>query len=110
MALSLPFPFSMERKIYHQAVFMRQLITTGLLLGLTLCFESRVSLVRAGQGQAKAVEPAVAAFNERVKQYIKLRDKLEGELPKLAAKSQPPGDRSAPGVTTDKHHCRQGGR
>src|SRR5262245_31512151 len=80
----------MERKTYHQAVFMRRLIATDLLLGLALWFAPRVSFICAAQDQAKAVEPAVVTtFNQRVKDYIKLRDKLEGELPKLSTKSQP---------------------
>jgi hypothetical protein len=77
----------MGHEIYNRAAlhYLRRLIATGLLLGLT--FWSQMDFVRARQGQA--AEPAVAAFNERVKQYIKLRDKLEAELPKLTAKSQP---------------------
>lgn len=48
----------------------------------------QVIIVRAGQKQGTANESAVSAFNERVKQYIKLREKVEGQLPKLSSKSQ----------------------
>jgi hypothetical protein len=76
----------MGHEIYNRAALhsLRRLIAIGLLLGLTLW--SQMDFVRARQ----AAEPTVVAFNERVKQYIKLRDKLEAELPKLSTKSQPP--------------------
>ena len=46
-----------------------------------------MNTVCAGQEEAAAADPAVAAFNERVKQYIKLRKKTE--VPKLSDKNKP---------------------
>src|SRR5215211_1075524 len=82
----------MKRERHNPAVPYcgRRLINIGLLLGLSLWVAPQVGIVRAGQNQAATNDPAVSAFNERVKQYIKLREKVEGELPKLSSKSQPP--------------------
>lgn len=67
----------------------RRLITTGLLLGLAVWSVSPVNPAYAGQAQAQAPDPAVAAFDERAKEYIKLRKKAEGKPSKLSDKSKP---------------------
>ncbi len=62
----------------------------GVVLGLMFWGSFQAGFVGAAQDQSATNEQAVSGFNERVKQYIKLRDKVEGELPKLSNKSQPP--------------------
>lgn len=66
--------------------YARRLIRAGLL-GIALWLVSPMNTVCAGQEEAAAADPAVAAFNERVKQYIKLRKKTE--VPKLSDKNKP---------------------
>jgi len=68
---------------------VRGLVSIGLLLSLAFWAVPQSDVVRAEQKQAVAAEPAVSGFNERVKQYIKLREKVEGELPKLSRESKP---------------------
>jgi hypothetical protein len=65
-----------------------RLTRTGLLLGLAL-WSAGLMVNTAGAGQAQAIDPAVAAFNERVKEYIKLRKKADGKPRKLSDKSKP---------------------
>ena len=80
----------MIRETYKRASdHLRWLIAIGLSLGSALWFEPQATSVLAKPGQAAASEPTVAAFNERVKQYIKLREQAEGQLPKLSKKSTP---------------------
>src|SRR5205809_7966840 len=81
----------MTSAIHNQAIShcLRPLLLTGLLFGQTLWFGPKLNLARAGQEQAASAEGTVAAFNERVKQYIKAREKVEAKLPKLSNKSTP---------------------
>jgi len=76
-----------NQAISHDVV--KQFIIIGLLLGLTLWLAPQRGSAGAEQGQAVTADSTFTAFNERVKEYIKLRDKLEGQLPKLSSKSQP---------------------
>jgi hypothetical protein len=80
-----------KRETDHQAVFRyaTRFINAGVLLVLTFLLVSQVNAASATQSQDAAADPAVAAFNERVKQYVKLRKKAEGLPPKLSKKSQP---------------------
>jgi hypothetical protein len=82
---------NLETNTQPASHYARRLIRTGLLCGFALWSVLPVNLARASQGQAQAeaADPAVAAFNERVKQYVKLRKKAEGLPPKLSKKSQP---------------------
>ncbi len=64
-------------------------IDLGVLLGLMFWGLLQSGSVGATQDHTAANEPVVSTFNERVKQYIKLRNKVEGQLPKLSDKSQP---------------------
>jgi hypothetical protein len=75
----------------HEAVFryVTRFINTGVLLVLTSLLVSQVNTASATQSQDAAADPAVAAFDERAKQYVKLRKKAEGLPPKLSKKSQP---------------------
>lgn len=81
----------MKREIFRQTVFhyLRQLPTLSMLLGLVFWLEPQSNLVRAQQAQTPIPEPISTAFNERLKQYIKLREKSARELPKLADESTP---------------------
>lgn len=90
MAFGLLWQFAMERKTYKGVVkhYLRQSIAAGLF-GLALWFVPEITAALAKPDQAAASESAVAAFNERVKQYIKLREQAAGQLPKLAKKSTP---------------------
>ena len=91
MASGLPYLLAVKRKTENHEVFRyaTRFISTGVLLGLTLWLVSQVNTASATQSQDAAADPAVAAFNERVKQYVKLRKKAEGLPPKLSKKSQP---------------------
>ena len=71
----------------NSLAFATPLIRSGLLLGIALCFVFHLNTACAGQEKAAAGDPAIAAFNERVKQYIKLRKKTG--VPKLSDKSKP---------------------
>jgi malate synthase len=77
---------NLETNTQPASHYARRLIRTGLLCGFALWSVLPVNLARASQGQAQAeaADPAVAAFNERVKQYVKLRKKAEGLPPKLS--------------------------
>jgi hypothetical protein len=92
MASGLLFQVAMECETNNPSVphYARRSISAGLLLGLALWLAPPVNPTCAAQSQAATAEPAIAEFNERVKQYIKLREKVEGQLPKLSTKSQPP--------------------
>ena len=59
-------------------------------LSLAFLLSWVVSGVQAEQQQTGTHETTISAFNDRVKQYIKLRGKVEEQLPKLSDKSQPP--------------------
>ena len=91
MAPVLPFYFVVKPETDHQAVFryVTRFINTGVRLVLTFLLVSQVNTASAIQSQDATADPAVAAFNERVKQYVKLRKKAEGLPPKLSKKSQP---------------------
>jgi hypothetical protein len=80
----------MKRGIFKQPVFHYpgQLTILSLLIGLTLWSEPQAR-VWAQQTQTPVPEPVNTAFNERLKQYIKLREKSARELPKLSDKSTP---------------------
>ena len=58
-------------------------------MGLALCFQPVMKSVLARQGQTTATDSKVTAFDERVKEYIKLRGKADDKLPKLSDKSTP---------------------
>jgi hypothetical protein len=67
--------------------FRWRLISGLLPVCLILLLAAEVNTVCASQGQPSAADPAIAAFDERLKQYIKLRKKTE--VPKLSGKSKP---------------------
>ncbi|HTG14148.1 MAG TPA: hypothetical protein VK747_02660 [Blastocatellia bacterium] len=87
----MPYLLAVKRKTENHEVFRyaTRFINTGVLLVLTSVLVSQVNTAFATQSQDAAADPAVAAFNERVKQYVKLRKKAEGLPPKLSKKSQP---------------------
>jgi hypothetical protein len=58
-----------------------------VLLGVTFCFVAQGNTASAGQEKTGPSDPVIEAFNERVKQYMKLRKKTE--VPKLSDKSKP---------------------
>lgn len=78
-----------ETNIHAVSYFGARLISTGMLLGLALGSALPVNTACAGQAEAPAADPAVVAFDERAKEYIKLRKKAEGKPPKLSDKSKP---------------------
>lgn len=61
----------------------------SLLFGSVPLLGLYPSIICAQQAQPAISEPVKTAFNERIKQYIKLREKSEHELPKLTDKSTP---------------------
>lgn len=77
-----------ETNTQPASYYKRRLIRTGLLFVLTWGV-SPGSIAWAGQVQAEAADTAVPAFNERIKEYIKLRKRAEGKPPKLSDKSKP---------------------
>jgi hypothetical protein len=81
----------MRREIYNQSLspYVRRLIIAGALFGLALCFQPVMKPGLARQGQTTATDSKVTAFDERVKEYIKLRGKADDKLPKLSNKSTP---------------------
>jgi hypothetical protein len=91
MVFGLLVPLSMKRAIFKQALFtnLRQLILISLFFGLVVILEPYSSVIEAQQAQIAITDPVHTAFNERLKQYIKLREKSEHELPKLSDKSTP---------------------
>lgn len=80
-----------KRENNNQIVLHCASISTraGVVLGLALWFVSQVNIACARPLLAAAEDPAIAAFNERLKQYIKLRKKAEGHPAKLSDKSKP---------------------
>ncbi len=86
----------MKQKANNCIAFCPVKVLIGL--GLTLCLVSLFSL-RAdsalaqqkenAQGKASADSQIVALFIDRAKQYAKLREQLEGKLPKLSPESSP---------------------
>jgi hypothetical protein len=81
----------MKCKTHNRAMFpyFRWLVLTGVLLGLTLGFGLRIHFAHTEQSQTATTDSKVAAFDERIKEYIKLRGKSEDKLPKLSKKSTP---------------------
>ena len=68
----------------------------ALLFFLTSLFPARTLRTSAQQKESignqsvsDRAAPSVTAFTERVKQYVKLREQLEGKLPKLSSESKP---------------------
>lgn len=81
----------MKRKTNIHAVSHcgARLITTGMLLGLALWSAIPVKTAGAAQAQEQVADPAPGAFNERLKEYVRLRKKAEGKPSKLSDKSEP---------------------
>ncbi|HYO62080.1 MAG TPA: hypothetical protein VER08_00330 [Pyrinomonadaceae bacterium] len=82
----------MRRKTTQRTVFAagwRALVCLSLL---TVPLAAGPALSRAqtsARGETAPTSPSVAAFEERVKQYVKLREDLEDKLPKLSTESTP---------------------
>lgn len=90
MASSLLFLFAMRHRKFNQGINSWQgVMITIALFGGALFGALQAHIVQAGQDQSAAKGPVVSAFDDRIKQYMKLRDKVEKELPKLSDKSQP---------------------
>jgi hypothetical protein len=64
-----------------------RIVRVALVLGIGFCFILQLTIARAGQERATPSDAAIVEFNDRVKQYLKLRKKTE--VPKLANKSRP---------------------
>ncbi len=66
-------------------------IFSAIAITIALCLVSLPASTAAGQkpavGHAGASEQTIVAFQQRVKQYVKMREGLEGKLPKLSKDS-----------------------
>ena len=66
------------------------LICWGFALSLSVFFEARAQTVPKTNSQPSAIDKqAVAAFEGRVKDYLKLRTQVKDKLPKLSKDSTP---------------------
>lgn len=83
----------MKRSTKKNNLFIKQLLNViVVLLILLLKGTSHVSAQQKSPAPTAASgnsETAVTAFRERVKQYAKLREDVEGKLPKLPSDSKP---------------------
>jgi type II secretory pathway component PulJ len=98
VAPGLPLYTGVKKEFIHRAGFNPavRLASSSVLLLLTISVLSQADLASAQsqdaaatQAQDAAAAQAIAAFNDRVNQYIKLRKKAEGLPSKLSKKSQP---------------------
>jgi len=98
VAPGLPLYTGVKKEFIHRAGFNPavRLASSSVLLLLTISVLSPADLASAQsqdaaatQAQDAAAAQAIAAFNDRVNQYIKLRKKAEGLPSKLSKKSQP---------------------
>ena len=98
MAPGLPFYTGVKKEFIKRAGFNLavRLVSSAVLLLLTISFLSPADLASAqaqdaaaAQAQDAAAPQAIAGFNERVNQYLKLRKNAEGRPSTLSKKKQP---------------------
>lgn len=68
---------------------LKPITLTGLVLGWSFWFVSAPNPARARPVQSAAAEPVIKTFNERLKQYLKLREQATSTLSKLSTESTP---------------------
>ena len=80
-------PNDMNQKLRARGLL---LICWGFSLSLSVFFEARAQTVPKTNSQPSAIDKqAVAAFEGRVKDYLKLRTQVKDKLPKLSKDSTP---------------------
>lgn len=83
----------MKWSTYKNSFFIKVMLNVMVALLMLLLKDSSDVLTQQKPAASTAVngdtEAAVREFRERVKQYVKLREEVEGKLPKLSPDSQP---------------------
>ncbi len=79
----MQFSYSMKQKKIKATVYV---VSVWLALGLAF---STGAVVYGQSGASNKQTPQVKEFEDRVKQYVKMREQLEEKLPKLSKEAKP---------------------